>query len=87
VKRRPKDLRASFASHLLTVGVPLGWISDALGHADVGVTARHYARYLTAAAYRPPLVVAPNEVPPDLLARLDGSPPPAPLRRKRERKT
>ena len=52
---RPKDLRDSFASHLLTAGVQLGYISRQLGHADVGVTARHYARWCGDDGYREPL--------------------------------
>jgi integrase len=39
-----KDLRDTFASQLLTSGVSLGYVSKQLGHADVAVTARHYAR-------------------------------------------
>jgi integrase len=31
-----KDLRDTFASQLLTSGVPLGYISHQLGHADIG---------------------------------------------------
>jgi integrase len=72
--RRPKDLRDTFASQLLTVGIPLGYVSEQLGHADVAVTARHYARYLGAEGFRTPLALAPGEVPADLLARLGGKP-------------
>ena len=28
-------------------GVPLGYVSKQLGHADVGATVRHYARYVS----------------------------------------
>ena len=42
--RAMKDLRDTFASQLLTAGVQLGYVSMAHGHADVAVTARHYAR-------------------------------------------
>lgn len=72
-ERRMKDLRDSFASHLLSAGVQLGYVSKQLGHADVGVTARHYARWAGDEGYRSPLAVAPGEVPADLLARLAGS--------------
>ncbi len=82
-RRRPKDLRDTFASQLLTAGVALGYLSKQLGHADVAVTARHYARYLEGDGYRQPLEVAPNEVPADLLARLDGKPPPTPRRQRK----
>ncbi len=72
--RNMKDLRDSFASHLLSAGVQLGYVSKQLGHADVGVTARHYARWAGDESYRSPLEVVPGEVPADLLARLAGDP-------------
>ena len=68
--RTPKDLRDTYASQLLTVGVQLGYVSAQLGHADVSVTARHYARWAGGDAYRRPLEVRDGEVPADLLARL-----------------
>jgi integrase len=68
--RRPKDLRDSYASHLLTLGVPVAYISRQLGHANVGVTTRHYARWCGGDEYRPGPVLAPGEVPTDLLARV-----------------
>jgi integrase len=43
-RRNPEDLRDTYASWLLSLGVQLGYVSQQLGHADVGVTARHYAR-------------------------------------------
>ncbi len=67
---RLKDLRDTYASQLLTCGVQLGYISAQLGHADVGVTARHYARWAGGDAYREPMRVEPGEMPADLLARL-----------------
>ena len=66
-----KDLRDTFASHLLTAGVQLGYVSAQLGHADVSVTARHYARWCGGDDYREPMHLAPGEVPADFLARLD----------------
>ena len=66
----PKSLRDTFASQLLTAGIQLGYVSRQLGHTDVGVTARHYARWAGGDAYRAPLVPAAGEVPADLLARL-----------------
>ena len=72
-RRNMKDLRDSFASHLLSAGVQLGYVSKQLGHADVGVTAKHYARWCGDESYRSPLAVAPGEVPADLLARLAAS--------------
>ena len=70
--RTPKDLRDTFASQLLTTGVQLGYVSRQLGHADVSVTARHYARWAGGDAYRNPLTVQDGEVPADLLARMAG---------------
>jgi integrase len=72
--RSPKDLRDTFASQLLTAGVQLGYVSRQLGHADVSVTARHYARWAGGDAYRRPLDVGEDEVPADLLARLAQTP-------------
>jgi hypothetical protein len=50
--------------------VQLGYISVQLGHADVSVTARHYARWIERDRYRAPMVLEPGELPADLLARL-----------------
>ena len=66
----PKDLRDTFASQLLTAGVQLGYVSRQLGHADVAVTARHYARWTGGDDYREPVRLLPGELPADLLARL-----------------
>lgn len=68
--RRPKDLRDTFASQLLTAGVQLGYVSQQLGHADVAVTARHYARWAGGDEYRPAPTLEDGDVPADLLARL-----------------
>jgi integrase len=68
--RALKDLRDTFASQLLTAGVQLGYVSAQLGHADVAVTARHYARWIEDDHYREPMQIEPGEVPADLLARL-----------------
>ncbi len=67
----PKDLRDTFASQLITAGIQLGYVSKQLGHADVAVTARHYARWAGGDAYRRPLGVGEDEVPADLLVRLE----------------
>ena len=48
----------------------LGYISKQLGHADVAVTARHYAKWCGADGYRDPMPRLAGEVPADLLARL-----------------
>lgn len=78
---RFKDLRDTFASPLLTAGVQLGYISRQLGHADVAVTAQHYARWVAGSEYRDPMARRPGEVPADFLARLpvaSGDSPAAP---------
>ena len=61
--RRLKDLRDTFASQLLTAGVQLGYVSMQLGHADVAVTAQHYARWVGGLFYREPMSLFPGEVP------------------------
>ena len=75
IDRSPKDLRDTFASQLLTVGCQLGYVSRQLGHSDVSVTARHYARWAGGDAYRAPLEVGEGEVPADLLSRLAAKSP------------
>lgn len=72
--RSPKDLRDTFASQLLTAGIQLGYLSAQLGHADVAVTARHYARWAAVDSWRRPMEVSNGEVPADLLARLEPTP-------------
>ena len=44
-------------SQLLTSSVQLGYVSRQLGHSDVSITARHYARWAGGDAYRSPLEV------------------------------
>ncbi len=86
--RRPKDLRDTFASQLLSAGVQLGYVSTQLGHADFGVTVRHYAKWVGGDEYREPLALQEGEVPADLLARLaesHQSPRPEPRRARRRR--
>ena len=68
--RRYKDLRDTFASHLVSEGVPLPYVSEQLGHSDVAVTAQHYARWVGGDSWQRPLRVEEGEVPADLLARL-----------------
>lgn len=68
--RRPvKDLSDSFVSWLLTVGIPLDYISCQLGHADTEVRERHCARWAPE-GYVEPMRLGPGEVPADLLAQL-----------------
>src|SRR5262249_12691676 len=68
--RALKDLRDTFASQLLTSGVNLAYVSRQLGHADIQVTTRHYARWCGGDEYREPMRLLPGEVPADLLSRL-----------------
>lgn len=70
----PKSLRDTYASQLLTAGIQLGYISRQLGHADVAVTAHHYARWAAGDAYRAPMALEPGEEPADLLGRLGREP-------------
>jgi len=51
----PHGLRDTYASHLLSAGVQLAYVSAQLGHADVAITARHYARWCGGDEYRPPI--------------------------------
>ena len=69
-KRKPKDLRDTYASQLLTCGVQLAYISEQLGHANTDVTASRYAKWCSGVAYRRPLEVRAGEAPADLLSRL-----------------
>ncbi|MBW2396522.1 MAG: site-specific integrase [Deltaproteobacteria bacterium] len=71
---RYKDLRDTYASQLLTAGVKLGHISEQLGHGNVAITARHYARWISGKGYRDPMRLCPGEVPADFLARLETAP-------------
>ena len=68
---RMKDLRDTYASHLLSAGVQLGYVSKQLGHADVQVTARHYARWVGGDDYWEPMRLEEGEVPADFLSRLE----------------
>ncbi len=72
-RRTPKDLRDTYASWLLTLGVPLGYVSAQLLHKNPATTGRHYARWIEEAEYRRPEPLADDEVPADLLARLEGT--------------
>ena len=67
---RLKDLRDTFASQLLTAGITLQYISGQLGHESVGVTEKHYAKWIGDDDYREPMRLDDGEIPADLLARL-----------------
>ncbi len=67
---KPKDLRDSYASHLITLGIPIGYISRQLGHAGTSVTQQPYARWVgNSAEYRQGPDLS-GKVPADLLASL-----------------
>jgi integrase len=74
-KRSYKDLRDTYASSLITAGVQLGYVSAQLGHADVAVTARHYAKWIGGDVYRAPLQLRDGDVPADFIARFAYEPP------------
>lgn len=72
-RRVPKDLRDTFASHLLSAGFPQLQIMRWIGHAptSVGMFRQRYARWLGDEwVYREPEKLAPGEVPTDLFGRL-----------------
>ena len=75
---RMKDLRDTFASQLLACGVQLGYVSAQLGHADVGVTARHYARWIEADEYASRCACAPARSRRTFLRASTKSPPRVP---------
>jgi hypothetical protein len=65
------NLRDTFASWLVSLGAPVAWVSESLGHSNWAVTAHHYARWVEDAAGRqctPGLDS--GDVWPDLLARV-----------------
>lgn len=74
--RKPKDLRDSFASWLLSCGIPLKYISLQLGHSTSGVTESNYAKWIPndESFYVEPIPLVEGEVPADLLTRLPKSP-------------
>ena len=47
-----------------------GFVSRQLGHADVAITARHYAKWCGDDSYREPMALREGEHPADFLARL-----------------
>src|SRR5208337_4944040 len=65
--RMLKDLRDTYASHLLSAGVQLGYVSKQLGHSNVSITATHYARWAGGDLYRKPMQLESGEVPADFL--------------------
>ena len=69
---RLKDLRDTYASQLLTSGVPLGYVSTQLGHSEIATTSRFYAKWIDD-GHRQPIMIGPTEVYADLLAKLGKS--------------
>lgn len=47
--RRPYQTRHTYASMMLTAGEPLGWVAQQMGHADLSMLARVYARWIKSA--------------------------------------
>jgi integrase len=45
-RRPPYQCRHTFATLALAAGADVYWISRQLGHADIGTTLKHYARFL-----------------------------------------
>jgi integrase len=43
--RSPKDLRDTFASQLITIGAPLAYVSQQLGHSNQVITSTTYAKW------------------------------------------
>jgi integrase len=70
----PKNLRHSFASWLLTAGVPVAYVGELLGHADGGITAsKHYAKWVPRGYVAPP-ALSDGELVVDLPERITESP-------------
>ena len=65
---RPKDLRDTFASLLVTMGIPVKYVANQIGD-SVTTTDRHYGRWIDSDGYRNPTPVADGELPCDLLSR------------------
>lgn len=47
--RRPYQTRHTYASMMLTAGEPLGWVAQQMGHSDLTMLARTYARWIKSA--------------------------------------
>ncbi len=44
--RAPKQMRHTFATHAISLGENISWVSKMLGHASVEITAKRYNRYV-----------------------------------------
>jgi integrase len=69
IHARRKDLRDTYASVLLSNGIPIAHISKQLGHATIAQTLRSYAKWCHGEDYVDPIRLSPLELPADLLAR------------------
>lgn len=68
---KPKHLRDTFASQLLSEGFRLEFIQRQLGHASPDTTRKHYAHFIPEEyEYRPEPTLHAGDIPADLLARL-----------------
>lgn len=47
--RRPYQTRHTYASMMLTAGEPLGWVAQQMGHSDLNMLGRVYARWIKSA--------------------------------------
>ena len=47
--RRPYQTRHTYASMMLTAGEPLGWVAGQMGHSDLNMLGRVYARWIKSA--------------------------------------
>ena len=65
---RRKDLRDTFASVLLSSGIPIKYISKQLGHSKTATTEKYYAKWCHEDDYIDPVRLSPGELPADLLA-------------------
>jgi len=75
----PKNLRHTFASWLLSAGVPVAYVGELLGHADGGITAsKHYAKWVPRGYVASPALSV-GELVVDLLARVTKSPQSDPI--------
>ncbi len=69
MSRRRKDLRDTFASVLISNGIPLKYISRPLGHSQTAITEKSYAKWCHGDDYEDPTSLSPGELPADLVAR------------------
>ncbi len=65
-----QDLRTTFASQLLTHGIPIEPISRWLGQATTAITETAYTKWVSDRAHVEPMQLDPLELPVDILARI-----------------